>query len=442
VAAPVGPTAAPQRLRPLPRWPLLALYLGFPLWWVLGLGALIWPLLTLTMLLALAVRGHVRVPRGFGLWFGFLVWMLGSGLQLDSGARVIGWSYRAALYLSATVVFLYVYNAPRERLPARTLTLALTAFWAFVVVGGYLGLLFPHTSFATPVERLMPGGLLANSFVHALVHPSFAQTAAANLGVAPRPQAPFTYTNEWGGNFALLVPMVFAALSQVRSAAGRLLVILLLPVGFVPAALSLNRGLFLSLGAGLVYAALRFAVRGRVKALIGVTVVVAVAGAVFAVLPVKQLLSERIANSATNQTRAALYGEAIHRAEASPLLGYGAPRPSEDNAGAPSAGTQGQLWMVLFSHGFPGAALFVGWYLWAVWRTRKALTPPWFWAHVTVLIAAVQLPYYGMLPGQLHTVMLATAMALREQEALAARPPGRTARPGGRAATTVGARPA
>jgi len=435
--------AVPRQLprpRPLPRWPLLALYLGFPLWWVLGLGGLVWPLLAVPMLLLLAVRGHVRVPRGFGLWFWFLAWMLGSGLQLDSGARVIGWSYRASLYLSATVLFLYVYNAPRERLPARTLTLMLTAFWALVVVGGYLGMLFPHAAFTTPVERLMPQGLLANSFVHALVHPAFAQTAGANLGLASRPQAPFTYTNEWGGNFALLVPMVFAALSQVRSAGTKLLITLLLPVGFVPAALSLNRGLFLSLGAGLVYAALRYAVRGRVKALIGITVVAAVAGAVFAVLPVKQLLEERIANSATNQTRAALYGEVVQRVEASPLLGYGAPRPSGDSTGLPSVGTQGQFWMVLFSHGVPGAALFVGWYLWAVWRTRKALTPPWFWAHVTLFIATLQLPYYGMLPSQLHTVMLAAALALREQDDLARRT-ARAAAPPARA-PTVEAQPA
>jgi O-antigen ligase len=320
----------------------------------------------------------------------------------------------------------------------------LTAFWVFVVVGGYLGMAFPQGSFATVGEHFMPRDLLANDFVRAMVHQSLAQTAGASLGVAPRPQAPFTYTNEWGGNFALLVPMVFAALSEVRSAGGKLLIALLLPVGFVPAALSLNRGLFLSLGAGLVYAALRYAFRGRVKALIGVTIVVAIAGAVFAVLPVKQLLAERVANSATNQTRMALYGEVVHRVEASPLLGFGAPRPSDEGVGAPSAGTQGQLWMVLFSHGIPGAALFVGWCLWAVWRTRKALTPPWFWAHVTVFIALVQLPYYALLPAQLHTVMIATAMALREQEALAARPRARAAPAGGRtaAAPTVEAQPA
>ncbi len=375
-------------MRPLPRWPLLALYLGFPVWWLLGLGAFIWPVLAVPMLGALVLRGRIRFPVGFGLWFGFLVWMLGSAIELDSGARVLGWAYRASLYLSATVVFLYVYNASRDRLPPRTISFVLTGFWAFVVIGGYLGLALPHGSFATVVEHVMPRDLLANDFVQAMVHPAFAQTAGASLGVAPRPQAPFTYTNEWGGNFALLVPMVLTAIS---------------------------------LGAGLVYAALRYAIRGRVKAMIGITVVVAVAGAVFAVLPVKQLLEQRLTSSSTNQTRASLYAEARDRVASSPLLGYGAPRPSEAGGSGPAVGTQGQFWMVLFSHGIPGAALFVGFYVWAVWRTRRALTPPWFWAHVTVVIGLLQLPIYGMLPAQLSTVMLAAAMALREEEALARR---------------------
>jgi hypothetical protein len=431
-----------ERLRPLPRWPLVALYVAFPLWWVLGLGALIWPILALPMLAALVVRGRIRVPSGFGIWFAFLVWMLGSGIQLDAASRVIGWSYRAALYFSATIVFLYVFNTPRERLPARTLTMALTVFWAFVVVGGYLGILFPNGSFTTPVEHLMPGGILSNSFVSDLVHPSFAQTAGANLGVAARPQAPFTYTNEWGANFALLIPMVFAAMSQARTHGGRMLLGIMVPIGLVPAALSLNRGLFLSLGAGLLYAALRYAIRGKVKALIGITLLLVVAGGVFAVLPVQQLLQERVANSATNQTRASLYSEVLHRVEQSPLLGYGAPRPSEGGSGAPSVGTQGQLWMVLFSHGFPGAALFVGWYVWAVWRTRKALTPVWFWAHVTVFIGLVQLPYYGALPSQLHTIMLATAMALREEDGLARRQARASARASLPSTTETEAQPA
>jgi polysaccharide biosynthesis protein PslJ len=411
----------PGGRRPLPRWPLLALFVAFPVWWLLGLGALIWPILALPMLAALVIRGRLRVPSGFVIWLGFLLWMLGSGIQLDSSERILGWLYRACLYFAATVVFLYVYNTPRKRLPPRMLSLMLAVFWLFVVAGGFLGMLWPNGSFSTPVELLLPQDLISNSFVQALVHPSFAQTAGASLGVAPRPQAPFTYTNEWGANFALLVPMVFTAMSQARTSGGRLLLGLLLPVGMIPAALSLNRGLFLSLGAGLLYAALRYAIRGRVKPLIGITVVVCVAAAVFAIGPAKQLLEERVANSATNQTRAALYLETIDRVKSSPVLGYGAPRPSEETPGGPSAGTQGQLWMVLFSHGYPGVTLYVGWYLWALWRTRRGHTAVAFWAHVTVFIGLVQLPYYGALPSQLVIVMIAAAVALREEE-LAPRP--------------------
>jgi hypothetical protein len=416
MAAGRAAVARPARQRPLPRWPLLALFVGFPVWWLLGLGALIWPVLALPMLGALVIRGRLRVPSGFIIWLGFLLWMLGSGIQLDSTERVLGWAYRAGLYFAATVVFLYVYNTPRDRLPPRTVALTLSVFWLFVVAGGFLGMLRPDGSFTTPVELLLPRDLLANSFVQAMVHPAFAQTAGASLGVAPRPQAPFIYTNEWGANFALLVPMVFTAMSRTRTETGRLVLGVLLPVGMIPAALSLNRGLFLSLGAGLLYAALRYAIRGRVKPLIGITVVVCVAAAVFAIGPARELLAERVANSATNQTRAALYQETVDRVKASPILGYGAPRPSEDTPGAPSAGTQGQLWLVLFSHGYPGAALYVGWYLWALWRTRRGHNAVAFWAHVVVFIGLVQLPYYGALPGELVIVMIAAAVAMREEE--------------------------
>src|ERR671931_1967127 len=98
-----GRAAAVRRgaWRPLPRWPLMALFVGFPVWWLLGLGALIWPLLALPMLAALVIRGRLRVPSGFIIWLGFLLWMLGSGIQLDSTERVLGWLYRAGLYFAA-----------------------------------------------------------------------------------------------------------------------------------------------------------------------------------------------------------------------------------------------------------------------------------------------------------------------------------------------------
>jgi polysaccharide biosynthesis protein PslJ len=402
-----------RRLSALPTWPVLALFVAFPLWWALGLSSFICPILAAPMALALAVRGRIQVPRGFGIWLLFVLWMAASVLELDNTDRLIGWAFRAVVYLSVTVLFLYVYNIPRQSLPIRRVALVMTAFWVMVVAGGYLGILFPEGGFRTVAEKLMPGGLLANSFVRELVHVDFAQRADPTRGLATRPQAPFVYTNVWGSNFALLLPFMFIALPQLRRRLPQLLLLLVLVASLVPGFLSLNRGLWLSLGVGLVYAALRYALRGRVRAVAALLLLLGVAVSLAVALPVQQLLQK--SKDESTSTRLALYQETIREAQASPLLGYGAPRPSEDiSSSTPSVGTQGQLWMVLFSHGFPGLAFFLGWYVWVLWQSAKALTGAQLWIHVMVLIAIVQLPFYGMFPTGLPVFMVGAAVVMRE----------------------------
>jgi polysaccharide biosynthesis protein PslJ len=394
-------------------WPVPALFVAFPLWWALGISSFICPILATPMALALAIRGRIQVPRGFGIWLLFIFWMAASVLKVDDTNRLIGWAFRAVVYLSVTVLFLYVYNTPRQSLPIRTVALVMTTFWVVVVAGGYLGILFPEGGFHTVAEKLMPGDLLANSYVRDLVHVDFAQRADPTRGLATRPQAPFVYTNVWGSNFALLLPFVFIALPRLRRRLPQLLLLLVLVASPVPGFLSLNRGLWLSLGVGLVYAALRYALRGRVRAVAALVLLLGVAVSLAVALPVQQLLQE--SKNETTSTRLALYQETIREVQASPLLGYGAPRPSEDISGfSPSVGTQGQLWMVLFSHGFPGLAFFLGWYVWVLWRSANARTGPQLWIHVIVLIAIVQLPFYGMLPTGLPVFMVAAAVVMRK----------------------------
>ena len=407
--------------RELPSWPFVLLFAAYPLWWILGLaGGLIWPLMSVPMLLALVLSGRIRMPRGFGIWLLFMLWMTASAIELDNSNRLISFLFRAGMYVAPTVLFLYVYNASPQVLPVRKVALALTALWVTVVVGGYLGLAFPNVSVRTPVEMVLPQSLLGNSFVHDLVHPGFAQVVKGSNGDLVRPKAPFTYTNAWGGSFAVLVPFVLMALATSRPGPQRNLIRLLLPIALVPALLSLNRGLFISLGIGLVYAALRLVVRGRVRALVGVIALLGATVALVTALPVQQRLEDRISTSETNDTRLALYREAVDRSLKSPVLGYGAPRPSDESPGSPSVGTQGQIWSVLFSHGFPGLALFLGWHLWALWHTRGSETATRLWAHVAVLIATLQLVFYGTIPVQLGVMMIATALCLRETGASAA----------------------
>lgn len=411
-----------RRRRPeLPRWPMYALFVAFPIWWLLGLGDMIWPLIAIPMVLLLLRHGELKAPKGFGLWLLFMVWMFFSLIEIDTGGRMIGFFYRALIYLAATVVFLYVYNSSAKVLPNKRIALLLTAYWVIVVGGGYLGVLFPSGSITTVMSYLMPGGLKNNELVSHMVTPRFTQGNPEGFYAnKPRPSAPFAYTNGWGHNYAELVPFVLTALSYLRRGPLFWTVAALIPISLVPAFLTVNRGMFLALGLGLAYAALRLALRGNTKGLLGLGVLILVGLGVNLAVGVQDRISDRVSNSETNTTRLAVYEEAYDRTLDSPIFGYGAPRPSVLGEGVPAVGTQGQFWNVLFSHGFVGAAAFLGWFVWLSWRTRRAPTLTALWMHVVVVMTTVMMFFYGLMDSGLIIAMIAGAIVLRDE---AAQPP-------------------
>jgi len=416
-AVAVRPAAAERGLRP--GWPILAVYLLFPVWWVLGLGQFIWPILAVPMLFALLTRRRVALPRGFGVWVAFLAWMLISGLQLDAFDRTVGFAYRGTIYLSATIVLLYVFNLGADELPSRRVVNALAFFWLFVVVGGFLAIFFPDFSFRTPVEALLPRALLSNGFVYEMVHPGFAQVHTFLGYPVPRPAAPFVYTNDWGSNFGILLPFVTVSFVRSRSDLWRLVLLVAGIASLVPIVVSLDRGLWLSVGIGLLYAMLRLGAAGRGRAFGAVAVLLPVAIAMLWLSPLHQLITDRFANPHSNTRRLDLYQESVEGVGQSPLFGFGAPRPSDLSSTAPAVGTQGQFWLVLFSHGYPGLVFFLGWFGLTWWRARGNDPPDAFLAHVVLLIAFVQMLFYGWLPVQIHTLMIASALGWRALEARA-----------------------
>ena len=418
-AAPAVGTA-PARDRGLRAgWAVLALYLFFPLWWVLGLGQFIWPLLAVPMLFALLMRRRIAMPRGFGIWIAFLAWMAISGLQLDTADRAVGFAYRAAIYLSATVVLLYVFNTGEDELPTRRVVNVLALFWLFVVVGGFLGIAFPEFNFTTPVEAVLPRWLAANGFVYEMVHPGFAQVHDFLGYPVPRPAAPFVYTNDWGSNFGILLPFVVVSFARTRSDLWRLVLIVAGIASLVPIVVSLDRGLWLSVGVGLLYAMLRLGAAGRGRVFGAVALLLPISIGIIWLSPLQQLIADRFANPHSNERRIDLYQESVEGVSRSPLFGFGAPRPSSLSSTAPSVGTQGQFWLVLFSHGFPGILLFLAWFVWTWWRTRGTDPPDAFLAHEVLLVAFIQMPFYGWLPVQVHTLMIASAIGWRALDARA-----------------------
>ena len=272
--APAAPPA-PRFLKP--GWPLAVLYVGFPLWWALGLAQIIFFAVAIAMAVILRKKKEpLRVPRGFSLWLLFLIWMFAGVLMIRADApmtlpgggigRVFDFGVWAGWYLAITVAMLYVANTARE-LPTQRIVRLLA--WMFVVTAGFgvLAVVAPTLEFESPMEMVLPRSVVSTNFVRTLIHPSLASSSDFLGYVQPRPTAPFPYSNAWGNNLALYLPFFMLACfgkgAGWRKKVG--------PAGagrrVFPIIFSLNRGLWISLAFAAIYAAIRLAVNGKTRAL-------------------------------------------------------------------------------------------------------------------------------------------------------------------------------
>ena len=190
------------------------------------------------------------------------------------------------------------------------------------------------------------------------MHPIFAQVQDFLGYPLGRPTAPFLYTNDWGGVYALTIPFFILGWLQSRKASRRSAALLILAISLVPAFLSLNRGLWLSLLVALAYGATRPGDIGRL-ARRSLLAILLVGIALIAFTPLKAVVEGRAENQHSNAGREFLYAETVKEVVKSPVIGYGGPRPYDGPKLIPHLGTQGQFWLVLFSQGFVGAFFFV-----------------------------------------------------------------------------------
>ena len=217
---------------------------------------------------------------------------------------------------------------------------------------------------------------------------------------------------------AVLTLVAFAAAAAAGRGLRRKVIIIVLALSVVPMIFSLNRGMFLSLALGILYMTVRLAARGRIGAFISILAIIALTAIVVAITPLGHLLVSGVnsAHGHSNTTRLSLYQQASAGANASPLFGYGAPQQSTQIgqlAGTPQIGTQGQLWLVLYSNGYPALLLFIGFFLAVLWQTRRARGAVGLWLHTAPLVALVQIPVYGLLRGELEVTMVVAALAYR-----------------------------
>jgi polysaccharide biosynthesis protein PslJ len=407
--------AGASRLRLPVTWPLVVLFVAFPIWWVIGVSAFTWSIVPIPMLVALIWRRRTRAPATIALWFAFTSWVLLSGLQLESGTKIMTFCYRLTLYAGAGVLFLYVYNLPRSRhLDIKVLRI-LTVFWMIVVIGGYAGILVGAHTFTPPLEYVLPHGLRTQPFVQELVQPVFAEVEGFLGYPIPRPAAPFAFTNNWGGIIAVLTPVAFATMAATGPGPRRKVIIAFLVASLVPMVVSLNRGMFLSLGVGLLYVAIRLAIRGRMGALVSLLSLIALLTIIVVLTPLGHLVIANLSSTHghSNATRASVEQQSIAGANRSPIFGYGEPQAVTGQGNTPPIGSQGQLWMTLYSNGYPATVFFIGFFLAVLWQTRRARGTAGLWLHAVPLIALTQITVYGWLPAELQVVMVIAALAYR-----------------------------
>jgi hypothetical protein len=414
----VSELAVSPRVGRLPSgWQLYCLILVYPVLWWLGFVYFVWPALALVFVAALCVRAPVRVPPGFGLWMLFLAWMLCSVIEVSTGLRYGLFAWRAVIYLSATAVFLWVYNSSEEDLPADTVANALTVFWALAVVGGGLGVVFPRFSTHSLAEHLLPPSVLSNVTAYAYVHPALAEIQSHALGRAiGRPMALFAYTNQWAAMVGVLTPFAVITAIRARRPLIRTAVVSLLVFSAVPILISLNRGLWIALAVAFAYVVLRMPSTGHHRLAVGLIAACSVVAVLAVASPLGRVVSARVASNADNNVRAVLYQQAISGVRSSPLFGYGSPRPSTAAiTGNAHVGTQGQFWLILFSHGLPGLAFYLGWFVFtAVHAARRRSLHEILWQAV-LIVSFVEMMVYDFLPAPLYVVMIACALLWRER---------------------------
>jgi len=409
------PRPAPTALRPLPAWPIDVLLWGFPVYWLMGMTPFMVVVTAMLMAVLMLVRRGLTIVPGIAPWLAFVAWAVPCALMLDSGLRLVGYAQRTSTYLAIAVVLLYVVNA-REQLTTRRIVAGLSVVWLTVVAGGYAGMLFPTGRLVTPVGMILPESITANEYVRDLVFPPLAEVqqpwGATEAYV--RPSAPFPYTNGWGSAIVLLTPVVIAQVSLTRSRALRVFLVLCLAAAIAPAAATLNRGLVIGIGISVFYVAVRLAFRGRIGPFVAMIAGMAAVAVVAVSGGLVDKLSERAEYGSTDD-RGTLYQETFERTLDSPLLGYGAPRPS--GLLDISVGTQGMFWAVMFSFGFVGLGLFL-WFLGgAVCRTWRAPETWRLWLHSSLIATCMLIFIYGLDTMQLLTVALLAAVLLRDPAA-------------------------
>ncbi len=389
-----------RRLRPTRSgWPVWAFTAGMPLAFLVGVHGFVWCLPGLVFGARIVADRTARIPPSSILLAAFLGWALLALSVLSSSKELLLFGYRWLVFAGAFTCLVWLVNVPERTMPTNQIVDWMAALWITLVVLGIGGILLPNLNTASPFGLLL-GSIGKMGFVKDLSDWRLAETQGFLGYPLPRPAAPFGATNGWGAAMGVLTPFFIQSWIVEAGPARRRKGMIIGLVGVYPILISVNRGLWISLAVGLAYFAARKALRGRFGpflVLIGALVTVT---ALLIATPAGGLVTDKLDKSGqSNDTRSTLYHLAFQGAVDQPLVGHGAPSYAPGlPKGTPPIGTHGLIWYLMYVNGFVGLVLFVGWLGVEVLRSGRVRTASGWWAHLSLVIALVEVPFYGLLP--------------------------------------------
>lgn len=383
----------------------------------------------MVMVILMFMYRKIRLIPGLLPWFAFIFWALAASTSITSSSTAIGYAQRLGNLMSVGVFMLYYVNA-RENITPTKIIKGLMIIWLTVIFFGTLAIFFPTFRLHTPVGALLPESLTKNPLVYDLVFPPLAEVQQPWGAPLPfnRPAAPFPYANSWGVAFVLLTPVAIHTSITTAKIWARIAILAVVALSFWPALATSNRGMLLGLAITVGYVLVRVAARGQILKVAALAV--AAGGALIALIATGALESilGRQEYSDSTSGRLSIYEATLAATLKSPFLGYGAPRL--DSTIGISLGTQGYIWMLMFSYGFIGLGLFIFFLLNGTLRTWGAPGTGGIWLHGVLIATLAIIPFYSLDIMQMTTVALVMVVLLRAKyypEPL--RPPPRTALP-------------
>ena len=209
--------------------------------------------------------------------------------------------------------------------------------------------------------------------------------------------------------------LIFAYVLWRERSTYRFIVLGVCALSIIPAAATLNRGMYIGLIVIVTWVGFQRLRAGAWRTVLGIIVALIVSVVAWLSTPASKSLFDRLQESSSTADRASNYLETLNELAESPFLGFGAPRPSA-SSWLPALGTQGQFWTVLFSYGLVGIFLFILFFLRMfprIWRAKDVYGSI---LGGIMLATLVEQFYYGMNTGLMLSVVAAALLSRHLEE--------------------------